>query len=192
MLTEYALDLCLSPDGYVLVADRDEGLVILQGQGPFVDTTAPAMITSLTGESFGLGAVRLSWYAPGDDRMIGQVDAIEVRMASAPITDEATWDAASVVDGLGSPAGPGELMEFVVTDLAAQSWYFAVRASDESGNVSALSNSVEATPGTGILLADPGLDLQGGTDSDTYTYEVTYVFPSRAHGEPGHHRWHRP
>ena len=33
VLTEYALDLCLSPDGYVLVADRDEGLVILQGQG---------------------------------------------------------------------------------------------------------------------------------------------------------------
>ena len=135
------------------------------------------MIASLTGEPFGLGAVRLGWYAPGDDRMIGQIDALEVRMASTPIIDETTWTAATVVEGPGSPAGPGELMEFVVNDLPAQPWYFAVRAWDESGNVSALSNSVSATPGTGILLADPALDLQGGTDGDTYTYEVTYVFP---------------
>ncbi len=46
------------------------------------------------------------------------------------------------------------------------------------GLVSGLSNTVSATPGEGILLTGAGLDLQGGTFNDTFTYEVTFVYPA--------------
>ncbi len=178
IITGYAMDLTLSSEGFVLVADRDEGLVILQGPGPFKDETPPAAILSLSAEPFGVGAVRLSWYATGDDRMTGVADHCAIRVADTPIVDEATWAAAAVVPGAPAPAAPGTAMSFVVAGLGAAEKHFALRFADESGLLSHLGNPVSALPGSGILLANPSLDRQAGTTGETYTYEVTYVYPA--------------
>ena len=177
IITEYAMDLALSREGFVLVADRDEGLVIMQGPNAFKDLTPPAAVRSLNSEPFGTGAVRLNWYATGDDRMEGTAASLDIRMAESPIIDEATWESASVLPGVPDPAAPGSAMSFVVTDLPTEVKHFAIRCTDNAGLVSNLSNPVSTSPGEGILLTDAGLDLQGGTTSDTYTYEVTFVYP---------------
>ncbi len=177
IITEYAMDIALSSDGFVLVADRDEGLIIMQGPNAFKDETPPASVQSLTAAPFGLEQVKLSWYATGDDRMMGTASSLEFRVADVPIIDEASWAAASVVPNPPMPAAPGSLMNFVVTGLSEGEKHFALRCTDDAGLVSGMSNPASAIPGEGILLTEPGLDMQGGTIDDTFTYEVSYVYP---------------
>ncbi len=176
ILTSYAMDLALSSDGFVLAVDRDEGLIVMQGPDAFDDETAPAAVHSLTAESFGVGAVRLHWYATGDDGMHGQASALEIRTAATPIVDEAGWQAATPVTGVPVPEAPGTAMNFVVNGLANGVHHFALRCADEMGQLSGLGNGVSAQPGDGILLTDASLDVLGGTTDDQYTYGVTYVY----------------
>ncbi len=177
VLTEYAMDLCFSHEGLLLVVDRDEGLIILQGDRTFADTTAPAPVVGLEAEPFGAGAVRLSWIATGGDRYEGLADAVEVRRADAAIADEAAWDAAAVVPGTPAPAAPGQAQEFVVQGLeGGAEQHFAVRLRDAAGNLGGLPGDAVAAPGEGIVLLDGGVDVAGGTTDQTFTFAVTYVF----------------
>ncbi len=177
IITEYAMDLALSNEGFVLVADRDEGLIIFQGPREFNDDTPPAPVRSLTGESFGVGAVRLSWYSTGDDKMQGLATSLDIRYSETPIVDEATWAAATVVANTPAPEQPGTAMSFVVTELTDGEKFFAIQYTDNAGHVSSLGNSINATPGDGILLTEGSLNVQAGTTTATYTYDVTYIFP---------------
>ena len=178
IITEYAMDLAISSEGFVLVADRDQGLVILQGQNEFLDKTAPAPIQSLSAESFGVGAIRLGWFATGDDHMQGTASSLEIRMAASPIVDQEAWDAAAIVPDAPAPEEPGTEMSFVVTGLDPEVTHFAIRFTDNAGLESDLGNTVSALPGDGILLLDGSLDIQGGTTTDTYTYEITFIYPT--------------
>jgi len=176
IVTEYAMDLAISNEGFVLVVDRDEGLVILEGPGEFTDTTPPSPVTSLTVESFGLGAVRLDWFAVGDDRMEGTAESLEIRMADSTIVDADDWAAATVVPGAPAPETPGTETSLVVTELTAGEKHFAVRYTDNVGLQSTLGSSASAQPGEGILLLDGGVDIQAGTTGDTYTFEITFIY----------------
>ncbi len=178
IITEYAMDLAISGEGFVLVADRDEGLVILQGQNEFLDHTPPAPVMSLRAESFGVGAIRLAWYATGDDGMQGTATNLEIRMADTPINDQTAWIAATPVSDVPAPENPGIEATFVVDELSAGEKFFALRFTDDAELVSNLGNTVSAVPGDGILLLDPSLDIQGGTVSETYTYQVTFIYPA--------------
>ncbi len=177
ILTSYAMDLAISTEGFVLVVDRDDGLLVMQGSDEFADVTPPATVQSLSVASFGLGAVRLNWYATGDDRMEGMATSLEIRSADSTIDDEDAWAAATPLTGTPLPTEPGSAMEFVVTDLPSAETHFAVRFTDDVGLVSDLGNSASATPGDGILLLDGTVDILGGVLADTYTYEVTFVYP---------------
>jgi len=178
IITEYAMDLAISGDGFVLVADRDEGLVILQGQNEFKDLTPPAPVLSLGAETFSAGAVRLSWHATGDDGMYGQANNLEIRSSDSPIIDEETWAAAAVLEGTPSPELPGTEMNFVVTGMPPQEKHFAVRFFDNEGQASKLSNPANATPGDAIVLFEPSLNMQQGNNQTNFNYEVTYYFPT--------------
>lgn len=179
--TSYAMDVCISREGFVLIADRDDGLIIMQGEKHFADTTAPSPVTNLTAEPFGNNAVRLAWYNAGDDRMEGTAASLEIRYADTIIDDEAAWDAATVVTGSPAPDAPGTAMDMVIVDLVGGTErFFSIRYTDDAGNVGSLSNSPSAIPGEGILLTDASLDILGGTTTDTYTYRVTYVFDEPA------------
>ncbi|MCP4291830.1 MAG: SUMF1/EgtB/PvdO family nonheme iron enzyme [bacterium] len=172
----YSMDLAISSEGFILVADKDNGLIVLQGPGEFTDNTPPSPVRSLTTQSFGIGAVRLNWFATGDDGMMGQASSLDIRYSETPIVDEASWDAATIVTGVPLPDPPGTEMSFVVSELSDGEKHFAIRFSDEVGHISSLSNPVSGIPGEGILLLDGSLDIQGGTTEDTYTYGVTYIF----------------
>ncbi len=177
--TEYAMDLTLSSEGFVLVVDRDEGLIIFQSPHEFIDNTPPARVTSLTSGPFGEQSIRLQWYMTGDDRMEGIAASLDIRMSDAPITDETTWEAATVLQNLPEPEKPGSLLSHVITGLeGTQTRHFAMKVSDETGATTSLSNGTSSAPGEGIFLADASLDIKGGTTSDTYTYEISYVYPS--------------
>jgi hypothetical protein len=177
ILTSYAMDLAISDGGFVLVADRDEGLIVMQGPNAFKDQTPPAAVQSLSAQPWGEGAIRLDWYATGDDRMFGTASSQEIRVADSPITDLTTWHAATLLSGVPAPAAPGVNMILKLWELDDGEKHFAIRCTDDAGLVSGLSNPVGLMPGEGFLLVDSSLNPKRGTPSDTFNYDVTFVYP---------------
>lgn len=109
------------------------------------DAVRPAPITTLaiTGTTETTAALR--WTAVGDDSVTGTATSYEVRYSTAPIT-AANWSAATQATGEPAPTAAGTVQNFTVTGLTRETaYYFAIRAADEAGNMSALSNVPSAT-----------------------------------------------
>ena len=85
------------------------------------------------------GPVTLSWTAPGDDGDAGTAAAYDLRFSRTPIADLAAFNAATPGAGEPEPQASGKLESFEV-NVAPGTWYFALRARDEAGNVSGISN----------------------------------------------------
>lgn len=133
------------------------------------DTTPPAAVTDLTASVVGdSDVVRLQWSAPGDDGTYGRASNYDVRYADSPIRTDTEFEAAASVPILCFPSYPGT-MENMMLNLPYpdSANYFALKASDEAGNTSELSNCA----GVGLAAEHPGLHkledgalLLGGSD----------------------------
>jgi len=100
----------------------------------------------------------LGWTAVGDDSLTGTATSYDVRYSRSPITT-ANWTSATTVTGEPSPAAPGTAQTYVVRNLLRQTaYYFAIKTSDESGNVSDLS-SVPTTTTTDTMPPSVILNL---------------------------------
>ncbi len=143
-------------------------LVITDAGGGDPDTTAPAAITDLSAvEGTAIGSVDLAWTAPGDDGTTGTARTYEIRYSTSTIT-EGNWASATQVGGVPFPQTAGSAESFTVTGLGTgQTYYFAIKTSDEVPNVSAISNVASATPMLGERVFQEGLDGYTGT-ADTY------------------------
>lgn len=90
-------------------------------------------------------AVTLSWTAPGDDGSVGQAASYDIRYATNPITDQ-NFSSALAVPGTPSPAVAGSTESVSVTNLQpSTTYFFALKTTDDAGNVSALSNVATKT-----------------------------------------------
>ncbi len=89
--------------------------------------------------SFINGPVILSWTAPGDDGGNGMAASYDLRYSLSPIVDLNTFLSANQVSGEPAPRAAGSL-ESMEVSLPAGTYYFAIRATDEAGNDSAISN----------------------------------------------------
>ena len=108
------------------------------------DVTPPAAIavsvTTVTDTTATLG-----WTSTGDDSVTGTATSYDVRYSTAPIT-LANWNAASQATGEPAPAVAGTAQTYTVRSLSRETtYYFAIRASDEIGNQSGLSNVPSTT-----------------------------------------------
>lgn len=124
-------------------------LAIRFGTGaPPADTTAPGTVTTLATSAATHTGCTLTWTAPGDDGGVGTATSYEIRRALAPVTT-GTWNAATVVSGAPTPTVAGTVQTLAVTGLFPGTvYYFAIRATDEAGNVGAVSNSPSVTTGS--------------------------------------------
>ncbi len=90
-------------------------------------------------------AVSLTWTAPGDDGNVGQAASYNLRYATSPITD-LNFATATAVTGLSTPLPAGSTETSTVTNLQpATTYFFAIKTSDKTGNVSGLSNVATKT-----------------------------------------------
>lgn len=109
------------------------------------DVTPPAAIANLaitgsTGTTLALG-----WTAPGDDGSTGTASSYDIRYSTTAITN-GNWASATTVAGEPVPTAAGTPQTFIITGLSpSQTYYVAVRATDDRANVSALSNVPSGT-----------------------------------------------
>jgi hypothetical protein len=132
---------CVAADGEAFTAH--EWLLNVFGEPDSVPP-APVILTSLeTGQE--TGELVAEWIAVGDDSLEGLPTAYLVRTSPVPINTETQWAQASERPGAPSPAAAGETQRLVVGFLPpAEAVYVAVRAVDDFGNLSRLTNSLSA------------------------------------------------
>jgi phosphodiesterase/alkaline phosphatase D-like protein len=108
------------------------------------DLVRPAPLAiAITGSTD--STVTLQWTAVGDDSLTGTATSYDLRYSTTAIT-AANFTSATAVTGEPTPAAPGTSQTFTVRGLSRQvTYYFAMKAADEVGNVSALSNVPSAT-----------------------------------------------
>ncbi len=109
------------------------------------DNVAPSAIADLTITGSTGTSLALRWSAPGDDGTTGTAASYDIRYSTSQITN-GNWSGATQVTGEPSPAVAGTVQTFNLTGLSgSQTYYVAIRTTDESGNVSSLSNVVNGT-----------------------------------------------
>ncbi len=127
------------------------------------DTTPPATVTDLMALDVTSQSARLQWTAPADQRddgAGGAVVAYDLRRSDALIT-EANFAQAATIGTPPAPLPAGQIQSLVVAGLVAGArHYFALRACDDRGNWSAVSDCPHADcPGTQVIVfPDPALE----------------------------------
>ncbi|MBN2566068.1 MAG: S8 family serine peptidase [Candidatus Eisenbacteria bacterium] len=145
-------------------------------EGP--DTTPPDAVRNLATVGSGSNTMQLSWTATGDDGAVGAASGYEVRYSERPMTEE-SFPAAARAWNAPVPQPCGSLESMEVHGLACRTtYYFAVRARDNRGNESHISNNaVGTTLGPPGVTAWPGSlssDLVSG-QTDTKTLMLSNV-----------------
>ncbi len=108
------------------------------------ESTPPAFILLSADTGTNNGEIDLSWSAPGDDGNVGTAASYILRYAASAIDTEAKWDAATDVTGEPVPLVAGTNQTMTVSLIPGQTYYFAMRALDDSNNLSFLGNSPAA------------------------------------------------
>ncbi|MEO8213859.1 MAG: discoidin domain-containing protein, partial [Myxococcales bacterium] len=90
------------------------------------------------------GRAQLTWLAPGDDGYAGKATQYQLYRSTHTFND-ADLSAVTAVSGVPSPLDAGLLQTMLVTGLRGETtYYWALRAIDEAGNVGPLSAVVAA------------------------------------------------
>jgi hypothetical protein len=98
---------------------------------------APALARA---QGSGADTLVLRWTATGDDGNVGTAASYEIRFSQSPINNN-NWSSATVIGGPPAPQVAGTRQTTVVRGLArGTTYYFAIRATDDAGNESGLSN----------------------------------------------------
>jgi len=108
------------------------------------DVTSPVRVTTLTVlDAVGADSLLLQWTAPGDDGGAGTATSYQIRRSLNPI-NAANFGSATVVPNPPAPLAGGSPQQFIVSGIdTTLVTHFALRAVDESGNTSQISNDAE-------------------------------------------------
>lgn len=115
--------------------------------------------------------VQLTWMTPGDDGDTGTASYYEIYYGPTPF-DSTSLSSATAISGAPTPLSAGSLQTLVVESLPGEStYYFAIRAVDEVGNVGTLS---QVTPVTTLALAPTAIGDLSATASGSTSMELTF------------------
>jgi len=141
------------------------------------DTTPPDPILTLSAGSPTATSVPLTWLATGDDGSTGQASSYDLRYSTSLI-DNSNFTTATQVTGLAPPAPQGSVESVVVSGLDPGTQYFiAVKAIDDAGNTSIISNVIAATTLAGNFFID---NFNRGTLGTDWTTAAGYAIVNNA------------
>jgi formylglycine-generating enzyme required for sulfatase activity len=179
VITSEAVGAAITSSGLVVVADAQEGLLVLEGDIAFSDAIPPAAVTDLAATGVNRNTCRLDWHAPGGDGLTGRASTYDVRYSLSALQTAEDWEGAAQVEGEPAPGPRGTAETFQVTGLdPGVTYYFALKSADAAGNWSGLSNVASATTPSGNVpptLTAGHITPLGGTPDSLFTFEVTYT-----------------
>ena len=172
------------------VPASSSGAIAFEADGPayfevippgFVDQVSPGSVTDLAIQAATEASITLTWTAPGDDGAHGKCRTYDLRLSGASIT-ELNYATTTPVDGEGAPQVTGSRESYTSSGLqAGTTYHFALRAADEAGRWSSVSNDVVGVT-TGGAPPDVRIppaavtDLATGTVSDS-SVVLTWTAP---------------
>ena len=107
--------------------------------GDDTDATAPNVVSDLQIHSYDESTAAVIWTAPGDDAAEGTATAYQIGYSAQPIT-EATWSGCTMVATCPTPTPAGSEQFVDIDTPPTPDIYVALKAVDEAGNWSQLSN----------------------------------------------------
>lgn len=126
---------------FVVGCSEDDGGGIVDP----VDDTAPSAITTLATSNSTGNSITINWISTGDDENIGKARQYDIRFSESMITD-VNFNSALTPDSTPYPKVSGYDEIFIVEGLMPETkYYFAIKAADEAGNWSDISNIDSAT-----------------------------------------------
>lgn len=129
--------------GFIMADDSQKQQNMIAGEG--VDSTPPATISDLRLGAKDHESVTLSWTAPGDDGNTGLASYYEIRYSQSEITDS-NWSSADIFLEPPLPEMAGNNQSVIINNLSfSTGYYFAIKTTDDNGNISALSNIFHTT-----------------------------------------------
>lgn len=142
------------------------------------DIVPPAAIADLSVTSVTGTSIAARWTAPGDDGNTGTATRYEIRYSTSVITSS-NWSSATLASGAPTPAAAGTSQTYTLNGLAgSRTYYIAMKAFDEVGNASTLSNVVNGTT-TDVIPPAAVRDLSyrsggqpGGSADGPTSYEM--------------------
>jgi subtilisin family serine protease/PKD repeat protein len=119
------------------------------------DAIPPAAVTDLAAVNTSAFSVALHWGATGDDGMTGSATSYDLRYSTTPI-DETNFNAATGVGPIPVTGPAGTIESYTVQDLdPATRYFFALKVRDNVGNLSPISNVVDAiTKSVTVIFSD--------------------------------------
>ena len=108
------------------------------------ENNVPGTVSNLQTSGETLNSISLTWTAPGDDAgntgNFGTSTSYDIRYNTVSTT-ESNWSSAVSIDNEPSPRVAGTSEGVTITGLEEDTfYYFAMKATDEAGNVSQISN----------------------------------------------------
>ncbi|MCA2958983.1 MAG: S8 family serine peptidase [Silvanigrellales bacterium] len=140
-----------------------------------VDTRAPARVEDLRILAAGISSMDVEWSESGDDALTGRASSYLLRSSRRPVVSEEGWlrSAEADVRILGRTPS-GRVRARVLGLPLGASGHFTVRAVDNVGNVSALSESIPfATVALKTTAVFDAESLEGITVTGTWGLEAT-------------------
>ncbi|MBI5871386.1 MAG: hypothetical protein HZB44_10620 [Actinobacteria bacterium] len=110
-----------------------------------LDSAPPAPVMDLTAQRQDDGAIRLEWMAPGDDGNEGAAALYSIRYSGQPINEQ-TWASAEPISMSAGPEAAGFNESVMTSEIpSGEAVYFAMKATDDAGNESGISNLASCT-----------------------------------------------
>ena len=110
------------------------------------DTVPPAAISNLTVVTETDISIQLNWTATGDDGTNGTAAVYDMRYSMSPINDDIDFSNATQVANEPFPQVSGSPESHIITGLSRKTTYYvAIKAIDNMGNASDLSNVASTT-----------------------------------------------
>jgi len=117
------------------------------------DGTPPSNVGNLNAPEVYDNTVKLTWSAPGDDGTVGTAQVYDLRYSTAPI-DAGNFAGATAASPQPTPLPAGSGQVHLVPGLTpGVTYWFALRARDDAGNWSGISNVRQATTSTADVRA---------------------------------------
>lgn len=119
--------------------------------GPGTDSAPPAAVADLRIEAVDGSNVTIAWTAPGDDADEGTAADYSIRTSPSPIT-EGTWPTDAELPAPPDPQVAGTTQTAAIDASGMAELYVAIRATDEVGNLSPISNVVHHSFAPGFVV----------------------------------------